>query len=463
MEPTYWENDLCLIALNSWLMPCQHASQSSTDNRLDRRSFMKAAVAIGGVSAASAVSTRQQDAPPSGTGNRDALPDRQFAWDEHTPLNDIGLPKGPSHRVLLHLRYAGEGTPTEKERQQVEQAFRTLERAFEWSNEGLLFTVGYSLTYFDRFDAGLPDGTGLMGPETVIDRVDIEHSGEVTPETDDAHIHLASDDPQAVIEADAALRGEIDEVNGERMPQDLSVAFEVVDRRTGFVGAPLPHERFGEDVDRENPIDEDAPVMFGFKSLFRDSQPNEDHVAITGEGHPFADGTTEHVSILWDQINDWYEDHDHDERVERMYSPHHSSDSTGQHGRELGRRSGPKGDSMTEVAHEIDEDAREQAVVGHAQKMARARDPLPPLLRRDFPSTDGGHPHTQFVSLQRSIEDFIEVRELMSFVNPDSDDDASEELPLEDHGIQAYFETLRRGNYFIPPRDLRSLPPADPA
>lgn len=443
-------------------MPCEHAQQNKKEERLDRRDFMKAAVAIGGVSAASAIASRMDGGPPTGTDNHGTLPDRQYAWDEYVPLNNIGLPKGPHHRVLLHLNYASNGTPTAAERSEVEQAFRVLERAFEWSNEGLLFTVGYSQAYFNRYNAELPEDTGLLAPETVIDEVDIEHSGEVTPELDDAHIHLASDNPQAVTEADAALRGKVDRVNGVKVTDDLTSVFNITDRRTGYVGAPHPHENFGEDVAGENPVDEDAPVLFGFKSLYRDSQPNEDHVAISDPDHPFVDATTEHVSLLQDSVHDWYDEYGHENRVKRMYSPHHSSEETGQHGRELGQRSGTDEENMIELADRTEEDAREQAIVGHAQKMARARDPLPPLLRRDFPSTNSGHPHTQFVCLQRRIDDFIKVRELMSFIDPDGDENASEKIPLENHGIQAFIKVLRRGDYLIPSRNLRALPPAQP-
>lgn len=118
--------------------------------------------------------------------------------------------------------------------------------------------------------------------------------------------------------------------------------------------------------------------------------------------------------------------------------------------------------SMDEIATRTEEDAGETGVVGHAQKLARARDPLPPLLRRDFPSTDEQHPHTQFISLQRTTDDFIQVRKAMSFIDQEEDHPAEAAVPLKNHGIQGFFRVVRRGTYLIPPRQLRALPEANP-
>lgn len=149
-----------------------------------------------------------------------------------------------------------------------------------------------------------------------------------------------------------------------------------------------------------------------------------------------------------------------------MYSPHHTSEDTGQHGRELadsGGTSGTDDESMLEIAAQTEEDAETKGVVGHAQKLARARDEdgTPPLLRRDFPSTDGNRAHTQFISNQRSIDDFIDVRKAMAFVDREQGR-AESEVPIKDHGIQGYFQVQRRGTFLVPPRSLRALPPADP-
>ncbi|MCT9095172.1 Tat pathway signal protein [Haloarchaeobius sp. HME9146] len=449
-------------------MPCPHSrSTDDEDHGIERREFMKTALAIGGTSAMFAAKARGE---PVLQGSTEGLPERQYAWNDFMPKNGLtGLAKTPAHHLQLLLDYTGDGTPTEDDREQVEAALRTLEDAYEWDNEGLMFTIGYSLSYFDRFDEDLPEGTGMRPPEDIIDETDIASSGQITADHADAHLHLASKHAHVLLEAEEALFGAVDEVNGVDVETDLSGVFEKTDRRTGFIGNPK--ERWDEDLQGKNPIEEGASVFFGFKSLFTDSQPSEDDVAIQ-EG-PFADGTTEQVSLLLDNnVKQWYNKHDIEERIERMYSPSHTLDETGRFGRELAPTSAPSDEkSMGEAATETAEDAEEKGVVGHAQKLARARvddpdweDGRPLLLRRDFPSTDGGRAHTQFISNQRSIDDFISVRKAMAFVdwNADDPDPAESEVQLKDHGIQGHFKVQSRGTYLVPPRDLRALPPANP-
>lgn len=297
-------------------MPCpHHSSASSADRGIDRREFMKAALAIGGSSASMAAKARAHgdghDQPAPGSDDQD-LPARQYAWDDFSEINErTGVAKFPKHHLQFMLDYTGGGTPPDTEAKQVEQALQTLEQAFKWSHEGLMFTVGYSPAYFDRFDDNLPDGTGLERPEKVIEESDIKRSGDIAVDDYDAHMHLGSDSVIALLEAEAGLFGNADTIGPDGNEVKVETTFEGVfakrDRRTGFVGNP--HEQWDEEISGENPIDEDAAVWFGFDSLFADSQATEDEVAINGD-NPFADGTTEQVSLLRDDgIREWYDDH----------------------------------------------------------------------------------------------------------------------------------------------------------
>lgn len=460
-------------------MPCSHGGGDEDPNRLSKRDFLKAAVAIGGASATAAASVHTDTTPrkpreyASDVFMRDADAQRQHAWEAFLSPPDSHATGKPEHHLMLHLDYANEGTPTDDERERVETVFKTFEEAYEWSRLGLIFTVSYSRNYFGRFDEDLPEGVDLWYPEDVIDEVDIAKD-DVTADQDDVHIHLTSDHPKAVLNAEQVIRGNADTANGVEVPVNIGDVFEVADRRTGFVdqrvggiresdyGTSVPHFRFGKDVPGENPVPRDAPVFFGFKSIFEDSQPHEDHVTITDQENPFSGGTILQASILEDNVKGWYEDHDHDAQVERMFSPHHTSEDTGPHGRDLTPRSGTEEEPMVNLAARVEDDAKEDGVVGHAQKLARTRDPLPPMLRRDFPSTMENKPHTQFISVQRRSEDFVEVRKAMSFVDTEGDVDAADELPLTDHGILEYISVLNRGMYLMPPRRHRSLPTPRP-
>ena len=109
-----------------------------------------------------------------------------------------------------------------------------------------------------------------------------------------------------------------------------------------------------------------------------------------------------------------------------------------------------------------DETAREMGVVGHSQKSARARDDddSPLILRRDFDSTDDGTASLHFLALQRGITDFVDTREAMNGT------DVTEQSAVgqrNNNGILQYIRTKRRGNFLVPPRSLRALPPAQPA
>jgi hypothetical protein len=96
-------------------------------------------------------------------------------------------------------------------------------------------------------------------------------------------------------------------------------------------------------------------------------------------------------------------------------------------------------------------------VIGHAQTSARARrNNNPIILRRDFDTTDGGLAGLHFVSLQRTIADFVTTRTAMNATsaqlqNPSITDTVN-------NGINEFIFVLRRGNYVVPTRRERSFP-----
>ncbi|MCU4926077.1 Tat pathway signal protein [Halobacteria archaeon AArc-dxtr1] len=422
---------------------------------LSRREYVRLAVAAGGLAALGAcLEADGEDDVPSGT-DPTTLPDRQHAWNEYLETDDDGNVRPPEHHVLLALSLTpdveadGEPGPDEDAAETVEAALRTLERAYEWSNEGLLFTLGYTPTYFERFDGSLPDAVDLPAPEPLTDR---ESPDTLEFDEFDAVLHLASDRAAVVLAAEEALFGELDDVNGEPVETDLSGVFARHDdrRRTGFVGPGLPAEKIDVSGVPES-VPEDAPFFMGFRSGFRESQATEGRVTI--ESGPFAGGTTQHVSSMAIQLDQWFDQESHAQRVMKTFSPHHNdADLISGVGDSLGSSSALTDDWIDAT----DEDARNRGVVGHAQKAARARedgDPL--LLRRDFNTVDGDRPGLHFLSLQREIADFVRVREAMT----------GADLPIgqpQNHGILGYIFVDRRGNYLVPPRSRRALPHPDP-
>lgn len=430
------------------------------DKRCSRRAFGKAVVSIGGSAALAACTGREEangtpTAVPSGRTDW-TLPNRQHAWEEFLPTNDDGKRELPRHHVFLYLNYTGD-VPTDADRTTVADAFATLERAYEWSPKGLLFTVSYSRAYFDRFpDASLPASIDLPRPAP------LGPNESPTIDRQDAVLHLASDVPKVVLAAEEALFGDLDTANGVAVDADLTDVFTRADRRTGFIGAGLPAEKQGavDSLPDDGPVPEAAPEFMGFRTPFPKNQASEDSVTITGG--PFAGSTTQHIERIEIDLDGWY-DLPHEERVGLMFSPEHATDDlVGTVGEQLDDSNG-----VTErIADRLLDDAEAHGYVGHAQKTARARqDGSPVILRRDVDTVTDGTPGLHFQSLQSRIHDFTYTRKKMSGVNLDRPTGKAIDLTEFDgieaganHGILDYLTTTHRGNFLMPRRDLRALP-----
>jgi len=421
-----------------------------SERGISRREFAKAAVAIGGASALAACMDRGGDETTTvdvsqGPDDLSSMPTRQHAWDDVMATDDHGNTLNARHHVLLYLDYAGDGTATDDDRTTVEDALQSLEHAYERSNEGLVFTIGYSRAYFERYDAELDEAVALPRPEPLADFEDPD------PDEPDALVHLASDHARVVLEAEEALRGNREQANERSMDATLSGVFEITDRRTGFIGDGLPAEHDDVDGIPEGEVDEDAPLYMGFKSGFEKNQASEERVTI--QSGPFEGGTTQHVSKIRLHLDQWYEQDDRYQRVGKMFCPAHAENGTVEGvGENLGTDSG-----MDECPAHVEDDAREMGFVGHSQKNAAARDEddSPLILRRDFDSTDDGQAGVHFLALQREIGDFVATRDAMNGT------DAAEAGGVgtrHNNGILQYMTVLRRGNYLLPPRERRSLP-----
>jgi hypothetical protein len=414
-----------------------------------RRDVLKAAVAVGGTSALAACLDRAEEPVPRGTDDPSALPTRQHAWNDYVRTDDHGNVALPRHQVLLYLTLPGDAPPSDDDRRTVESALRTLDRAYERTHEGVIYSIAYSPRYFGRFDESLPESVDLPEPRAL--------SSFETPQFDrqDALVHLASDRADAVLEAEQAMRGEADAANSVDVEATLSDVFEVADRRTGFVGPGMPAERQDglKGVPDSNPVPDESPLFMGFKAGFAKNQATEDYVTIP-EG-PFAGATTKHVSNVRQRLEDWYVEQDYEQRVTELFSPVHAEanlvDGVGEN---LGDDSG----ITRELMDDVREHAKRFARVGHAQKAARANrdeDGNVRLLRRHFESTDDDVASLHFPSLQRGITAFEEVREAM---NGDDLTDVPTIRQRVNNGILEYIFVKSRGNFLVPPRPLRSLP-----
>ena len=101
--------------------------------------------------------------------------------------------------------------------------------------------------------------------------------------------------------------------------------------------------------------------------------------------------------------------------------------------------------------------AAEHDIVGHHEKVAQARaDGSPLLLRRDFNTTNGGRAGVHFLSLQASIDDFVETRRAMNgwYVR----DDSEAITDRNNNGILEFITEVATTNFYVPPRADRAFP-----
>lgn len=372
-----------------------------SDDSLDERSFVRAALAIGGAGALSTavgLYGMPEVAAAQETGGSVTVAERanrQHSWNAYErQANGTFLP--PEHHLLLFLDYEGDGEPSATHRKEAREAFDKLEKAFGWHHEGLLFTIGYSYSYFERFDEDPPRGiqpgngaiprmfTGqqiidgptipvLLGGEGTLDlNVTLPREDPVADDNFDACLHLASDHVQNLLAAEAALWGfpeqdrtEVGGVDFSRANLDgiFSKPTDYPDRRTGFAG----NENLDENVDKyadfgpgdnghdefSESVDQGAELSMGYNDLYKNSMPREDNVTMLEDhrflpGPPnwqppgvFANGSIMHVSHLENDLEGWYGDNDDTERRHRMFSPHHEKEDVGNVGENLGNSNAP--------------------------------------------------------------------------------------------------------------------------
>jgi hypothetical protein len=410
---------------------------------LTRRRFLAGAGAVAGAGGAvaagvgidQALGARGPAIPSVPLGGQPAgLPARQHAWNAVLARDQYGNPVPPLFSRLLFFDV--NGAPSGAYARVLEAALRTLERTYAWSPSGLLFTAGWGPPYFAdtlRVTSPIPVATALSDFELpAIDDYDL-------------CLHLASDDqPRLAAVETALLRGA--PLPGSDGSLDVSSVLRWRETRTGFVGAGLPAGRQDTGgIPAGHPVPLTAPLFMGFKSSLARNQATEDDVTIPGG--PFAGGTTMHASYMRLQLDDWYGQLSVPERVARMYAPQVTPQQV-------------TADFTTDA--ESDPNLLGQAmsrygVIGHSQASALARRAgRPIILRRDFDTTDGGQAGVHFVSVQRTIADFVTTRTAMNATsaqlqNPSITDTVN-------NGINEFIFVLKRGNYVLPARAERSFP-----
>ena len=415
-------------------------SEGSTEaaRPLTRRRFIAgaSALAAGGLAASAAVGRARAAAPelpyaPLGTQPA-GLPARQHAWVQTLAVNSLGDPVAPKYDRLVFFDV--HGIPTPAYAQLLESRLRALERRYEWAPRGLLFTVSWGPAYFKllRLASPVPVATSLSSFEN--------------PAIDRYHIclHLACDDEQRLVDVERALvRGApLEGVEGSLL---LAPALTWRETRTGFTGSGLPaaHQHV-RGIPAGNPVPEESPLFMGFKSGLKKNQATEEDVTISTGA--FAQGTTMQVSYMLLNLDEWYDELSEAQRVALMYSPQTTVAAVARITTDAPAEPGKITEAITKYG-----------LIGHAQASATARQHnRPVIIRRDFNTVDGGHSGLHFVSVQRSIQDFVATRNAMNASGAHLVNKAI--TPTANNGINAFIAVKRRANYVMPSRADRAFP-----
>jgi hypothetical protein len=427
------------IAESSIVRAMQDDTELGHSGLTRRRLFSSASVlaagwATVGLGAKRAIASPRRKLVPLGS-QPPGLPKRQHAWGDYLAKDAYGNATAPKYdRLLLfHVK----GTPTAAHARLLESRLRTLERHFHWNHKGLLFTVSWGPSYFRLLGvhSPIPEATRLSS---------FEH-----PAIDDydACIHLASDDAHRLNEIALAL------THGRKMPGvhgslSLKSVLTWRETRTGFAGTGIPaHHQNVKGIPANHPVSPDAPLFMGFKSGMRKNQASEDFVTI--KDGAFADGTTMQVSYMSEPLDNWYRKLSPQERIALMFSP--ETDAAG-----VQKITENKGDSTADTK-QIATAIKDYGKVGHSQATAQARKHGHPLIiRRDFNTTDGDAAGLHFVSVQRTIEDFVVTRNAM---NASGAHNINKKVTAtKNNGINAFIKVRRRANYIMPSRADRSFP-----
>jgi hypothetical protein len=267
-----------------------------TWNGVGRRQFVKSALLIGGTSAVASLGSVADITPTvraqesDGIGAAERL-NRQHAWNSFLLAGGTGNHPPPENSVFFMLDYADSREPTPEHRRQVEQALSSLEDSFDWNSHGLMFTMAYSASYFDRFEDNPPAGANPDSSETVVDTVErltnlADTNDEIEPIDADALLLMASDNAANLLTAEAALWGESDELSLDGTFENVFEKPETwPDRGVGFAGGEFLNrqEEYQEQFlsESDDRIPDSSPLSMGFIAGFGASGPEEEAVTLT--------------------------------------------------------------------------------------------------------------------------------------------------------------------------------------
>jgi hypothetical protein len=423
------------------------------------------------------------------------LQPEQHLLDGLTLVRDNGVTVvvPPLHSAIVTARVAT--SDLRSAQLELEDALLALERRYAPTPAGLGVTVAWGLPYFRRH---VPRQADVHLP---IDRRASRTKGQTIGALADA-IRFPSDPATTILEDNEVavlLRSDVREhiEDAERTLFHGSRILHVTSIRRGFVGGdfhsgPSLAKRMAQaaGVDGADLIPDDAELFLGFTST--------QHAALgprrianfetlgyvdLGPKSYFRNGTSMHVSHLFEDLASWYLTFDFQERVDTVFKP----------GMQVkpGTVTVSQGPSEAASAAAVRRDFRRQGRIGHSSSIQPTS-----RLDRDFVAEDGtvyrrgtaipqrvdfntlDNPFAWSAQPERdNVQDVAAAGIHFVVFNPTSDDFHRNRLAMDgvlpdgtrlpfgkrsrQQGFNAVLQTTHRQNFLVPPRRHRSFPLAE--
>jgi hypothetical protein len=438
------------------------------------------------------------ESPPRSPGA--ALGPEQHVLDGLSVVvdNDVEVIVPPLHHqvVTAKLRTGERAADLQEARDELEAALRALDERYESTPAGLGVTIAWGLPYFRRY---VPGQAGLHLP---IDMRASAATGKTVRALENA-VRFPSDPSDTVLEEnDVAVLLRADSLDSiadgaDTLFESLEGMFGVTSIRRGFIGGGFDGSRslpkrmaMAAGVPGADLIPEAAELFLGFTSTQKAGLgpakianfETLGYVDLRGSKY-FQHGTNMHVSHLFEDLEAWYLNFDHRERVDTTFRP----------GLDVPVQTLTVAQGVSDVQSPADLSADYETTrrIGHSgaiQQSSRLtkniNGPDGTLFKKgtaiphraDFNTLDNpffwtAHPDRDrfvrepaaglhFVVFNPSSDDFRRNRLAMDGILPDGT-----VLPFEPRsrgqGINAVLQTTHRQNFLVPPRAHRSFPLAE--
>lgn len=440
-----------------------------------RQALVGGAGAVAGAAGIYALVDRHTGAPARGAAPS-SLPPEQHLLSGVQVVTDNGVEVlvPPLHHAVITATVAADDL--EGARDDLEATLADLEARYPATPAGLGITVAWGLPYFRRY---VPAQWDRLQPydiraqsSALLDARRFPSDPEDTElEDNDVAVLLRSDSLDAIAAAEKSLF------------EDLGVLTRTTVRR-GFAGGGLPSKlALAAGVPGADLIPPDAELFLGFTSTLRENLgpsriANLETLGLARipQGY-FTHGTHMHLSHIHENLEAWYVNTSHDDRVQTMFRP--GLDVP------VGTLTVPQGTAEVSTAADVRRGYRVHGTIGHsgalqtASRLGRrhvgpdgtayaAGTAIP--QRADFNTLDNPFAWSadgsasadpaagvHFVVFNPTSDDFNRVRNAMDGVLPDGTT-----LPFqpraEGQGFNSILRTTRRQNFLVPPRAHRAFP-----